>query len=176
LPGPFEQGVSFWAGRKLGSLGFQVFGKGFQSIGKGKGLLESATLHDTTSGLRVLTVGFALPIYKMSRWGLQFPSEHNSNQASDSFRPCTEAVLLWRDLDVPALAAFENATGEMSQSRHMGDQVHRDFAFGAVRRSKYRGAVAGCGLRFGHARASDEPRSKYNLRTIGSKRFETFST
>jgi hypothetical protein len=58
LPGPFEQDVPLWTWPKLSSLGFQVFGKVFQSIGKGQSILETATLHDTTSGLRVPTVGF----------------------------------------------------------------------------------------------------------------------
>ena len=60
--GPFEQGVSFWTRPKLGSLGFQVIGKIFQSIWKGQSVLETATLHHTTSCLRVLTAGFALTI------------------------------------------------------------------------------------------------------------------
>ena len=51
LPGPFEQGVSLQPWPKLGSLGFQVIGKVFQSIGKGQSVLETATLHDTTSVL-----------------------------------------------------------------------------------------------------------------------------
>jgi hypothetical protein len=60
LPGSFQQGVSFWAWPKLGSLGFHFFGKGVQSISKGNGLFETAAmLHDTTS-LRVLTAGFAI--------------------------------------------------------------------------------------------------------------------
>lgn len=49
MPGPFEEGVFLWARSKPGSLGFQVVGKVFQSIREGKGLFESATLHDTTS-------------------------------------------------------------------------------------------------------------------------------
>ena len=47
-------------GTQLSSLGFHLFGKVFQLIGKGQIVLETATLHDTTWCLRALTVGFAL--------------------------------------------------------------------------------------------------------------------
>jgi hypothetical protein len=58
LPGSAEQFLAFSAGwKQFGfiSQALRFFGKaGF----KGKGLFETAALHDTISGLRVLTVGF----------------------------------------------------------------------------------------------------------------------
>jgi hypothetical protein len=66
--------------------------------------------------------------------------------------PSPESSRLRRDLDVSALAAFENATGEMPQSRHMGGHVHRGLALGTTALVGFsdRGTRSRYGLDFGH--------------------------
>jgi hypothetical protein len=77
LPGSADHFVPNCAGRKQFGFGSQAlcfFGKaGF----KGLGLFETSTQHDTTSCLRVLTVGFCSSDPNMQMPGRQFQSEQN---------------------------------------------------------------------------------------------------
>jgi len=66
----------------FGAEAFCFFGK---SLFKGLGLYETATLHDTTSCLRVLTVGFTVPIVICRR--LAVSSEVNNSIRSAELGP-----------------------------------------------------------------------------------------
>jgi hypothetical protein len=76
LSGFAEEGFACGAGWEL--LGFlpQSFGFLGKAGFKGLGLFEAATLHDTTSSLRVLTAGFEFREPNMQRSRVQFKSEH----------------------------------------------------------------------------------------------------
>ena len=57
----FEQRVLVGAGAKFGGFGFESLGENPEPVFEGNRLLKSsATLHDTTSEIRVLTVGFEI--------------------------------------------------------------------------------------------------------------------
>jgi hypothetical protein len=58
-------------------------------------LFETATLHDTTSFLRVLTVGFEFRNPNIRGTGLQFPSRHNSKNVAPVCRRTMEEHRLY---------------------------------------------------------------------------------
>ena len=80
-----EQPVHLRTGFELGKLGFQLGFLGcnvfFERVGN-----RSATLHDTTSCLRVLTAGFALAIL-ICRCPAVGSEVNTSNQATAIFKP-----------------------------------------------------------------------------------------
>jgi hypothetical protein len=61
------------------SLYSESFGFLIETFWKSQHVLETATLHDTTSLLRVLTVGFASLELRMPAAARQFQSEQKSN-------------------------------------------------------------------------------------------------
>lgn len=65
LTGFLEQCVLLWAGPELGGFLADFFGEGGETIFEGSRVFETATLHDTTSYLRVPTVGVCNPDHEM---------------------------------------------------------------------------------------------------------------
>jgi hypothetical protein len=73
----FVPGRARWKQLGFSAEAFCFFGK---SLFKRLGLFETSTLHDTTSCLRVLTVGFTIPILICRRMAVS-SKVNNSNRA-----------------------------------------------------------------------------------------------
>jgi hypothetical protein len=71
--------VPFGTGRQFIGLYSQTFDFLIETFWESQDIPVPTTLHDTTSCLRVLTVGFASSDHNMPTIGRQFQSGHNSN-------------------------------------------------------------------------------------------------